>query len=159
MRRIEPEHQPVEQPPPPGRSLDKQPVHLRRQPNTPSRSAKRRLAARRLAVDADDAALAGRTVATGRRAAVPIATGPRRVSTVAATAQPGPARHLSHPRHGGAGFAPVDIAEPGMAQAAARGKERYRLQQIGLAGAVRPGQHDRRRCRDRAGPSGNCGNR
>ena len=61
-------------------------------------------------------------------------------------------------RLGGAGAA-VDIAEPGIAQTAAGRQERHRLEQVRLAGAVRPAQHDRARRRDRALPSGNCGNR
>ena len=73
-------------------------------------------------------------------------------STVAATAQPeAPAR--SPP------VAAVDLAEPGVAQAAAGRQERHRFEQVGLAGAVRPGQHHRARRRDRAVPSGSCGNR
>jgi hypothetical protein len=39
----------------------------------------------------------------------------------------------------------IDLAEPRPAQAAARREKRDRFQQIGLAGAVRAGQHDRPR--------------
>ena len=85
MRRVEPEHQPIEQPPPAARAFDKQPVHLRRQPQHAEPLAERRLAARRLAVDAHHPALARRR----RRGRCRSATGPRRVATVAATAQPG----------------------------------------------------------------------
>jgi hypothetical protein len=65
MRRIEPEHEPVEKPPPAARAFDEQPVHLRRQPQHAQAFAERRLAAGRLAVDADDAALATLRLAPG----------------------------------------------------------------------------------------------
>ena len=45
-------------------------------------------------------------------------------------------------RPGAVAFAERDLVERGAAQAAARREERNRLDQIGLAGAVRPDQHD-----------------
>ena len=70
---------------------------------------------------------------------VPIRTAPCRDATVAATAHPA-----------GAGSVPrsvtaVDVAEPCVAQTAAGRQERHRLEQICLAGAVRPTQHHRAR--------------
>ena len=59
------EHQPVEKAPPRRRAFDKQPVHLRGQPEDAELLAERRLAACRLAVDADDAPLAAGGVAAG----------------------------------------------------------------------------------------------
>ena len=85
MRRIEPEHQPIEKPAPAAGPVDEQPIHRRRQPDDAEPLAECRLAARRLAVDPDDAALA---VAAGSRP-VPIRNRTAAASsTIAATAQP-----------------------------------------------------------------------
>ena len=51
-------------------------------------------------------------------------------------------RRRARPRLGAAGRA-VDLGQPRLAQAAAGGQERDRLQQVGLAGAVGAGQHHR----------------
>ena len=137
MRRIEPEHQPIEQPPPPGRPFDKQPIHQRGQPQHPEPLGERGLAARRLAIDADRAALAARVVASGADA--------NRTASGLDGRRDRPARDRRLGRRdiapGGADIAPVDIAKPGVAQAAAGGQKRHRFQEVGLAGAVRPGQH------------------
>ena len=133
MRRVEPEHEPVEKSPAAARSLEKQAVHLRGQPQHAQPLGKLRLAARRLAVDPHDPALAA--IAPSRP--VPMRSGPRRVATIAATAQP---------RAGGVpsrSTPPIDFAELGAAQTAPRREKGHCLQQIGLAGSVGAGQHDR----------------
>ena len=71
---------------------------------------------------------------------VPIATAPRRVATTrrdrpAAGRADGASRAQSAPA--------IDLAQLGAAQAAAGREKRHGLQQIGLAGAVRAGQHHR----------------
>src|SRR5579872_4517397 len=65
MRRVEAEHQPVEEPPARRWALDEQPVHLRGQPGDADDLAERRLAAHILAVYAHDAAFAARRIAAG----------------------------------------------------------------------------------------------
>src|SRR5438874_13433942 len=71
MRRIEPQHETVEKAPPAGWAFDEQPVHLRRQPQDAEPFAERRLAARRLAIDADKAAFAAFRLAPGADADIP----------------------------------------------------------------------------------------
>ena len=61
-------------------------------------------------------------------------------------------------RPGAVAFAERHIIERGTAQAAAGREKRDRLDQIGLAGAVRPDQHDRPAPTARATPRGSCGN-
>ena len=64
-------------------------------------------------------------------------SGPRRVATTAATAQPRRRQRAL------ALDPPVDFAELHAAQAAPRREKGHRLEQIGLAGSVDAGQHDR----------------
>ena len=129
MRRIEPEHEPVEQPPTSGRPLNEQPIHLRRQPQDTEPLAECRLALRRLAVDAHRPPLALRPDAAGTDCDGPAPGGDGRGD--------GPARGARL-----AAVAPVDIAEPGIAQAAAGRQKGHRLQKIGFSGAVWSGQYD-----------------
>src|SRR5215469_4692866 len=65
MRWIEAEHQAIEKPPPAARTVEKEPVHRRRQPYQAQPLAERRLAANRLSVDAHDTALACRAISPG----------------------------------------------------------------------------------------------
>src|SRR5438874_11714551 len=58
MRRVEPEHKPVEKAPPRAGPLDKQAVHLRRQPQDAKALRERRLIAGGITIDADDATFA-----------------------------------------------------------------------------------------------------
>src|SRR5439155_13969530 len=132
MGRVEPEHEPVEQPPASGRPLDKQPIHLRRQPQHPEPLAEQRLALRWLAVDADRTALALRPGADAAGADCNASA-------------PGRDGRGDRPARGwlsNGAVAPVDIAEPGIAQAAAGRQKGHRLQKIGFSGAVWSGQYD-----------------
>ena len=65
---------------------------------------------------------------------------------------------LGRDRPGAVAFGERDLLERGAAQAAARRQKRDRLDQIGLAGAVRPDQHDQAARRRRGSPRGSCGN-
>src|SRR5207245_6171478 len=65
VRRVETEHEPIEKAPPSARTLDKQTVHRRGQPQDTKPLAEHRLAAYRLAVDADDPPLPCRRVVPG----------------------------------------------------------------------------------------------
>ncbi len=143
MGRIEPQHQPVEKPPPPGGTLDKQAIHLRRQPQHAEPLAERRLAAGRLAIDADHAAFAAGSIPAGADADSAAARLDGRRDSPAPSA--GLGRATGQARGLKAHVAPIDLAEPGMAQAAPRRQKRHRFQQVGLAGAVRPGHHHRPR--------------
>jgi hypothetical protein len=131
MRRVEPEHQPVEKAAARRRAFDKQPVHLRGEPGDPDHLAERGLATRVFAVDAHDATLAASRVAA--RADLDLA-----------------AMRRDGRRDGPAGFgflvirAPaVEIRETRIAQATAGRKHRNSLQQVGLAGPVEASQHHR----------------
>ena len=136
MRRIERQHQPVEKPPPAARAFEKQPIHLRGQPHHAEVLAERRLAARRLAVDPHHPALDGfRRIAAGADAQC---AAPRREGRGDRPAS----------GHGGgtAVFdrgAPVDLGQFRAAQPAPRRQKRDGFEQIGFAGAIWPGQHDR----------------
>ena len=65
MLRVEPEHQSIEKPPAAARTVEKEPIHWRRQPGDPKPLAERHLAARRFAVDAHDPPLPRCCVAAG----------------------------------------------------------------------------------------------
>ena len=61
-------------------------------------------------------------------------------------------------RPGAVAFLERDLIQGGAAQATSGRQERDRLDQIGLAGAVGPDQHDRPGAKARSGPSDSCGN-
>ncbi len=135
MARIERGHEPVEEAPARRSGIEEQPVHLRGQPEQREPLGKPAQAALGRSVDAQQAPFAGilldGCIAAG--ADLAFAVGP--VET-----------HGDGPGSGilaGGGIAAVDIAEAGLAQAAAGGEEGKRFQQVGLAGAVRPAQHHR----------------
>ena len=65
---------------------------------------------------------------------------------------------LGGDRPGAVALGERDLVERRAAQAAAGRQKRDRLDQIGLAGAVRPDQHDRAARRRRAAPRDSCGN-
>ena len=118
--------QPIEEAPAAGRAFLEQAVHLRRQPDRRDAGGDLRLAARRGAVEAEYAAVCGPAVGLwGAGADVHL--------TVRGLEAAGdrPAAGTSTPRQ-------IGIARA--AQATARHQKRYRLQQIGLAVAVRPEQ-------------------
>src|SRR5437868_5406462 len=112
MLRIEPQHEAVEKAPPAARAFDEEPVHLRRQPQDAQPFAERRLAACRLAIDADNAAFATIGLAPGADADIPPAGHNCR--------RDGPAQMVTL----GGPIATVDLAQPGIPQAAARGQKR-----------------------------------
>ena len=143
MGGIEAVHQAVQEPPPWRGPFGKQFVHTRRQPLDTQVFGQHRLAPRRLAVDAD-----------GPLFRSPAGRG--RIPEAGADLDPPPRRgnlrrHRPRPGGGsaavplGAGLPPGHVAQARPPQAAAGNQERYRLQQVGLAGAVGPGEHHRPR--------------
>ncbi len=125
-----PLNQPIEEAPAARRALDEQPVHHRGQPGHRQKLAERRLAAARHAVDAQHPAL--RPVAV-----LALQSGAHRD-------RPGGGLDGRRDRPPGSGCLALDtrdVTQPGAAQAASGRQERERLEQVGLAGAVGPGQH------------------
>ena len=129
MPGVEAEHEPVEEVPPDRRAVDEQTVHRRRQPQRAHRFRQRRLAAHRTAVDAHHAA----------------SLGPRRAGAHRHGAAQAFDAGGDRPAGAGSGAAAAQIAKPGAAQAGARRQQRERFEEIGLAGAVGPGEHHRAR--------------
>ena len=155
MAGIEAEHQPVEEAPARRFGLEEQPIHLRRQPEhgqplgqaveaaveVPSMRSRRRS---RLPSSAAGSRPVPMSHSPGR-SAEPGGDGPGPASSAGAPRAPGRAGRSRQPR---------------LAQAAARGEEGERLQQIGLAGAIGPGQHHRpRRSASSAACAHSSGNR
>src|SRR5713101_7859835 len=130
MLRVEPEHQPIEKPPPAARTVEEEPIHWRRQPDDPKPLAERHLAARRFSVDAHDPPLTRCRVTAG--------ADPHRAVPRGDDRSDGPTRIWRFAVSFGAA---IDLGQLGAAQPAAWCKKRQRFQQIGLAGAVRPGEH------------------
>ena len=112
MRRVEAEHEPIEEPASPARTFEKEPIHQRRQPNDAQSFAERRLAARRLAVDSHNPPFTRCTIATGPdpKRAVPRRDdrrdGPPQIRSLASPVRPA-----------------IDLGQFSAAQAAARGKK------------------------------------
>jgi len=110
MGRIKAEYEPIEEPASPARPFEKKPIHQRCQPNHAESFAKRRLGARRVAVDSHNPPLARHTIATGpdaKRAAPrrdDRGNGPPQIRRLASGAR-----------------AAIDLGQFGAAQAAARG--------------------------------------
>ena len=128
MPGIEAQHQAVEEAPPRAAAFGEETVHLRRQPHQGRDMRQLGLAFGPRAIDPQQPALA----ALARRVAP---------GADLKGAGSGDEAERQGPRPGGA--APVDLGELGAAQAAAGRQERNRLEQIGLARAIGPGQHDR----------------
>ena len=128
MLGVDRQHQPVEEAPPLGSGTEKQPVHLRHQPDDAQMIGEGRGRADRLAVD--PAAPRGLR-ALGRR----LDPGAERGSAERAL-------DLGRDRPGAVALARCHFLERGAAQAAAGREKRDRLQEIGLARAVRAQQHD-----------------
>src|SRR6516165_4361767 len=132
MRGIKPEYQPIEKLPPSAGPVEEDPIHRRRQPHYAEPLAECRLAAYWLAVDPYDSALNRRAIspspdaqyAASRREG--LSDGPAQIGGAAA----GPG-------------STVDLGHFGAAQPTTRCQKGQRLQEIGLAGAVRPGKHHR----------------
>jgi hypothetical protein len=128
VRRIADQDQAIEETPPGAGALAQQAVHRRRQPDHAQDFGERRLARGRGAVDPDRAPLA------------------------LAVLEPG-GDEIDHPAGSadaradrpGAAADPVELPEPRPPQPATRAQERDRLQKVGLAGAVGPGQDHRPR--------------
>jgi len=121
--------QPVEEAPAPGRALEEQAIHRRGQPGDRQQLAQARLAALRRAVDAQHAPLA---------AVLAVEPG-------ADLDRPGgrlqgrgdrPRMRL------GAAVDPGDLGQRRAPQPAPGRQERHRLEEVGLAGAVGPREHD-----------------
>ena len=135
MGRVEAEHQTVEEPAAPARPFDEQPVHLRRQPRQGDMLGQGDLAPDGMAVDPDQTPL-GRAFGRRRRGRCryrPGRTGFRR-------GRRPPSRRPGLPPPSAAD--PLHVGQLGAAQAAAGRQEADGFQQVGLAGAVRAGQHD-----------------
>ena len=133
MRRVETEHEPIEKTPPPARTLDKQPVHRRGQPQDAESLAERRLAAHRLAVDSHDPPLPRCRVVPSADAQAAAAGRDDRSDGPAAGRAILPWPRLT-----------IDFGQLGPAQSAAGREKRHSLQEVGLAGTVGSGQHHRR---------------
>ena len=127
MRRIAARHQPVEEAAALAGALLEQPIERRHQPDHGDDLGERRLAEGVAAVDLHDPALALAVL------------DPARADLDGAAGRVEARRH----RPGAGPADAVDLAKPRPAQAAPGGQERDRLEQVGLAGAVRPGQHHR----------------
>ena len=128
MGRVEAEHQPVEKPPPRRRAIEEQAVHGRGQPQGAHHLGERRLAARRLAVDAQ-----GPPRRSLRRRA-----GAERDRTAIAVELDGDAPARLRRRR-----AAAQVGERRGPQAAPGSHHGERLEQAGLARAIGPEQGDR----------------
>ena len=112
MRRVEAEHEPIEEPASPARTFEKEPIHQRRQPNDAQSFAECGLAARRLAIDSHNPPFVRCTIATGpdpKRAVLrrdDRGNGPSQIRSLASGARPA-----------------IDLSQLCAAQAAARGKK------------------------------------
>ncbi len=124
--------QPVQEAAAAGGAFLEQPVHLRGEPDRGNPGGDLRLAARRGAVQAEHAPLR-RTLRRGAGADLHLAG--RRGET------------RGNGPGGAARATPRQLADARTAQAAARHQQRYRLQQIGLAAAVRAEDRDNARRR------------
>ena len=136
MGRIERENQTIKKAPPPRRALDEQPIHRRRQPDQRNMLGERRLPAREPAIDAHHAPLATGLGATGERPA----GGKLDAAMLGRDARadgPGGRHRLD------IGAIAQRIRKMGATQAPPRAQERDGFEKIGLARAIRPGEHDR----------------
>jgi hypothetical protein len=135
MGRIEAVNQPVQEAPAIACPIEEQPIHLGRQPHQRQPLGERRLAFLEGAVDLHDPAFRS---ALGRRR---VATGADLGLGSGAIDQP--RGHRPGSRRHGRGFhrTPLDLGQFRPAQAPARRQERDRLEEIGLARPVGPGQH------------------
>ena len=121
-------------------------VHGRHQPDHAQVIGESRRRADRLAVDAAFARTAAPSSPAGARCRCRAWRGRARLRPRPQTAhEPSPSRER-------------DLVERGAAQPAAGRQERDRLDQIGLAGAVGPDQHDRSRVGVERGARDSCGN-
>jgi hypothetical protein len=133
MGGIEAEDEPIEEAPAARRAVGEQAVHLRRQPDGADMVRQAGLASALFAVDLDHAT--GRGIRPVSGADFDHAAGGRD----RCGHRPPPLARLSAARSAVA----VHFLEPRAAQPAPRRKQRDRLQQVRLSGAVRAGQHDR----------------
>ncbi len=126
---VDGEHRAVEKAPPVGRRAGEQAVHRRRQPEHAEVVEEGVRRGGRGMVDLDPAA-AFRPGRPAHHAGAEIDLAGPRWRPVAATAQAAVAA-----------LASGDLVEAGAADAAAGRQQRHRLEEVGLAGAVRPGEH------------------
>ncbi len=126
--RAQRQHQPVKEAPTARRAFLEQPVHRRRQPDRGDAGRDLGLAARALAVEAEDAPVRR---PLGRRAGADI---------MRPVQGQQPARDRPAPVD--ARRAPRQLGHARPAQAAPRRQQRHRLQQVGLAAAIRPEQRE-----------------
>ena len=143
---IDRQHQPVEKAAPLRGRPDEQLIHRRRQPDHAQMVGEGGRRADRLAVDAAFARLRAVSSPAGGSMPVPSVASPSAPSISAETAQE-PSPSESAPRHSVARRKP----RPGA-------RKRNRLDQIGLAGAVRARQHHQVAVRSRGLPRDSCGN-
>ena len=129
MAGIDRKHQPVEEAPALRGGASKQLIHRGHQPDHPQMVGERRCRSRRLAVDA--------VFADRRRVGVR-----RRLDAGTERREAERAVDLGRDRPGAVALIESELAHVGAAQPAARREQRDRFEEVRLAGAVRPDQHD-----------------